>query len=135
MTTKPVTHKQILVVEDEPEVIQLMELSLRSLRSESLALTLHPAADGQAALDWMRENVPDLVVLDVMMPKLSGVGVYERMLADERLKDVPVLVVSVIYSDETLIRSSALARLPSLRKPFSPVMFAERIKSMLGLGQ
>jgi CheY-like chemotaxis protein len=128
MPTAPVSTKNILVVEDEVEVTLLMELSLRRL-----PVKLHCVNDGEAALEWMRHHTPDLVVLDVMMPRMSGMAVYDAMLADDRLKKLPVLVVSVIYSDETLIRNSALAKLPSVRKPFSPVAFADRVRGLLGL--
>ncbi len=120
--------KTILLVDDEEEILQLETLSLRSL-----PVRISSAPDGEAALAWLRDNTPDLIVLDVMLPRLGGVGVYEAMTKDERLSRIPVLVVSVVYSDENLIRSSALARLPSIRKPFSPIAFADRVRSMLGL--
>ncbi len=127
-TSSEPQRKSVLLVDDEPQIIRLMELSLRAL-----PINVHAASDGASALTWMQDHVPDLVVLDVMMPRVSGTAVYEAMVQDERLKDVPVLVVSVVYSDETLIRTSRLSGLPTLRKPFSPVAFSDRVCGLLGL--
>lgn len=120
--------KQVLLVDDEQQILDLMQFSLRDL-----PLELHGVTDGRQALDWLRDRVPDLVVLDLMMPKLGGAEVYRRMQADERLRDVPVLVVSVVYPDETIIRNSALSRLPALPKPFSPTVFADRVRELIGI--
>jgi DNA-binding response OmpR family regulator len=126
MTAATPAPRQVLLVDDEPEILRLMALSLHGLNVE-----MHTAADGEEALEWLRTHVPDLVVLDVMMPRMNGVDLYRRMLADERLRHVPVLVVSVIYADEDLISDSPLSGLPTMRKPFSPVALAARVRELL----
>lgn len=126
MTAATPAPRQILLVDDEPEIVRLMALSLHGLNVE-----IHTASDGVEALDWLRDHVPDLVVLDVMMPRLNGVDTYRHMSVDPRLSRVPVLIVSVIYADEELISDSPLAGLPTVRKPFSPVVLAQRVRELL----
>jgi two-component system response regulator VicR len=84
-----VTGKRVLCIEDHPEMIDLIRLILgrRGLQVEG-------ATGGREGLRIMRENPPDLVLLDLMMPEVDGWEVYRQIKADETLRDIPVIAVT-----------------------------------------
>jgi CheY-like chemotaxis protein len=81
--------KKILIVEDEEIILNLLE---RKLTQEGYEVAV--ARDGQEGLKALQEVKPDLLLLDVVMPKLGGFEVMEEMQKDERLRKIPVIVVS-----------------------------------------
>jgi DNA-binding response OmpR family regulator len=82
--------KIVLYIEDEPELINLIKLILRRAGYEVIGAT-----DGAEGLSRVRELKPDLVLLDLMLPVMSGWEVYWQMKADEELKNIPVIIVTV----------------------------------------
>jgi two-component system response regulator MprA len=101
----------ILVVEDNPDLAEavcelLTSYGYRALRAE----------DGIAALEKLNtEDLPDLILLDLMLPRLDGWGFREAQLADKRLKDIPVVVLSAVGEIAEPIKADYL-----LRKPVTP---------------
>jgi CheY-like chemotaxis protein len=81
----------VLVVDDDPDAVQLIERMLTSLPRR---YRIHKAYDGQQALEVMQEVLPDVVLLDLVMPELDGKQTIARMRADARTRDVPVIIVS-----------------------------------------
>ena len=103
---------RILVVDDDPTVRRLLELQLDV---EGHQVTT--AADGRAALDSVEREAPDLLVLDVMMPELSGWDVLERLRADDRYSRLPVVLVTARDLPDDRQRARELAALAVLAKP------------------
>lgn len=87
----PAPRKRILVVDDEPDVLSYLEMLLRDAGYETLT-----AQDGTAALELAREEKPDLVTLDVSMPKASGTRFYKEVKTDPALASIPVIVVTAV---------------------------------------
>ena len=83
--------KTILIVDDEFGILEVLE----SILSDA-GFSVQSAINGQEALTRMRKTVPDLVILDFMMPLLDGAGVITAMRADKRLRSVPVLLASAL---------------------------------------
>ncbi len=81
--------KRILIIEDEEIVISLLQKKLAEEGYEVLI-----ARDGKAGLKTIREEDPDLILLDIIMPKMGGFEVMEEMTKDSRIKDIPVVVIS-----------------------------------------
>ena len=81
--------KRILCIEDQPEMIELIRLVLRRH-----GFQVEGAVGGREGLRMLRENPPDLVLLDLMMPEVDGWEVYRQIRADERLQEVPVIAVT-----------------------------------------
>ena len=79
----------ILYVEDQPEMVELVQLALRRLDCN-----VRGATDGRQALDLIRNESPDLILLDLMLPGCDGWQVIEALQADDRLKHVPVILVT-----------------------------------------
>jgi CheY-like chemotaxis protein len=91
-------HVHILVVDDDPQVAEMLRQSL----SES-DFVLTSAEDGEAGIQAIETQRPDVILLDLMMPKLDGFGVIQRMRADPELINIPIIVISAkeLTADES----------------------------------
>ena len=108
--------KCILCVEDEPEMIDLMRLILGRRGFE-----VKGASGGIEGLKMIREELPDLVLLDLMMPDMDGWEVYQQMKADEKTKNIPVIVVTAKAQSIDKVLGSHIAKVDDyIAKPFSP---------------
>lgn len=84
-------EKNVVVVDDEEDLCQMVEISLR-IRNQDIRV--HKAHDGEAGLALIKRVRPDLVILDVKMPKANGYEVLSRLRADADLKDTPVMMMT-----------------------------------------
>jgi class 3 adenylate cyclase len=116
----------ILVVDDNDENRDMLARRLGREGHE-----VHVAADGQAALDLLAARRVDLVLLDVMMPGLSGDEVLRRLKAAPGLRDIPVLMISALDEVEQVVRCIELGAEDYLPKPFDPVLLRARIGACL----
>jgi DNA-binding response OmpR family regulator len=108
--------KCILCVEDEPEMIDLTRLILGRRGFE-----VKGAAGGVEGLKMIRQDPPDLVLLDLMMPDMDGWEVYQQMKADEKTKHVPVIVVTAKAQSIDKVLGLHIAKVDDyITKPFSP---------------
>ncbi|MFZ5919389.1 MAG: pyridoxal-phosphate dependent enzyme [Chloroflexota bacterium] len=82
--------RRVAIIEDNPDAARL----LRRVLQAHGEYQIHEAYDGRAGLEMVRQEPPDLILLDMMMPELDGLGVLDGLKQDERLKDVPVIVVT-----------------------------------------
>lgn len=89
MTEAEPATKKILIVDDEPDVVTYIETLLQDNAYETVS-----AADGQAALDKLKSDRPDLVCLDISMPEKSGVRFYREVKEDPELAKIPIVVVT-----------------------------------------
>ena len=89
------------------------------------------AGDGNEALAAMRQDRFDLILLDIMMPVLDGFGVLEAMHADERLKSIPVIVISAHDDLANVVRAIELGATDYLTKPFDPILLRARVRASL----
>ena len=122
--------KKILLVEDEEIIIDLLQ---RKLTEEGYEVLV--AKDGKVGLDKMREMEPkpDLILLDIIMPKMGGFEVMEEMLKDERLKKIPVIVISNSGQPVELDRAKELGAKDWLIKTeFDPKTVIEKVKKQIG---
>ncbi len=117
----------LLVVDDNED--NLYTLTQRLRREGYTSLTT--ARDGRQALELLRSQAFDLVLLDVMMPELNGYQVLEALKADERLRHVPVIMISAVDELESVIRCVELGAADYLPKPFNPTLLRARIGACL----
>ena len=120
---------RILVVDDEPDIRELIGDTLRFAGWTTLF-----AADGEEALTRIAADPPDLIVLDVMMPRLDGRSVVQRVRADPRTAATPVVMVSARGQAADVERGLAAGAAAYLVKPFSPRELVATIRSLLGPG-
>jgi DNA-binding response OmpR family regulator len=113
----------ILMVEDEPDMVELMR---RWLQREGHTVT--HAATGPAALEALAADpLPDLVLLDVMLPKMDGFALLKRIRAEERTRQLPVVIVSSFTRDQDVARGMALGADDYIVKPLMEYHFLGRI--------
>ena len=118
--------QRILIADDEPNIVISVEFLLK--REGYLVSVAH---DGEEALAKLRGERPDLVVLDVMMPKKTGFEVCQELRADAGLKDVRVLMLTAKGRDTEIAKGLALGADAYMTKPFSTADLVARVKSML----
>ncbi len=128
--------KKVIVVDDDPDVILFNQTVVEE--SGYVALT---ATNGEEALAIIKEERPDLVLLDILMPRQSGIRLYRELKSDASLQHIPVIVVSGIARKTFLQSQKALtefggAEVPEpevyLEKPVEPEELAAKIKTLLG---
>jgi two-component system phosphate regulon response regulator PhoB len=117
---------RILVVDDEPDITALVAYHLA--RSGYRVST---ASTGTEALQAAREEQPALVVLDLMLPELSGFEVLERLRADRALADIPVLMLTARRDEPDRVQGLSLGADDYLVKPFSPQELVLRVRNIL----
>jgi len=105
--------KTILVVDDEPDVVSLLEATLKGDGFNVLT-----AYDGIAALDLCSTEKPDLVLLDIMMPMMSGYEVCEQIKANPMTQQIPVLCISSAHTPEARAQSIRVGAAELIKKPF-----------------
>jgi DNA-binding response OmpR family regulator len=109
-------NKSILCIEDEPEMIDLIRLILGRRGFEVVG-----AEGGKEGLEKVRQEQPDLVLLDLMMPDMDGWEVYQQMKADDKTKDIPVIVVTAKAQSIDKVLGLHIAKVDDyIAKPFSP---------------
>lgn len=118
--------RTILVVDDVPVNIQLLTTYLSSVGYNVIS-----AQDGEEALQKLRTENPDLVLLDVMMPKLNGFQVCEQIKNDENTSFVPVIMVTALNELEDKIRGMEAGADDFISKPFNKLELLARVKSLL----
>ena len=119
--------KCILCVEDEPEMIDLMRLILGRRGFE-----VKGANGGVEGLKMVRNELPDLVLLDLMMPDMDGWEVYQQMKADEKTKNIPVIVVTAKAQSIDKVLGLHIAKVDDyITKPFSPQDLMNSVEKVL----
>ena len=116
---------RVLVVDDEAALRELVVVTLGD------AFACEEAADGDEALARLRAEPFDLVMLDVMMPRRTGIEVLEEMRADERLHDLPVVVMSAWQSPQDVARALAAGADQFLAKPFRVDELASMVRALI----
>jgi sigma-B regulation protein RsbU (phosphoserine phosphatase) len=131
LTTKPAQTMspaaRILVVDDVEDNRDLLTRRLRREGYSAIAV----AADGEEALAMIAAQPFDLVLLDVMMPKCDGYQVLERLRADGRLLDLPVIVISALNEIDSVVRCIQLGAVDYLPKPFNATLLRARVGASL----
>jgi CheY-like chemotaxis protein len=119
--------KRVLVVDDDRVIQQLLEVNLELEGYEVVAT----ASDGREALDKIAELGPDLVILDIMMPKMDGLEVCRHLKADPKLARIPVVLLSARAQDLDVREGMDIGADAYLTKPFDPVELLEVVGRLL----
>ena len=119
--------RRILIADDEPNIVVSLEYLMKR---EGHAVSV--ARDGREALAAIRRDRPDLVLLDVMMPAMSGFDVCQAVRADPALADVRILMLTAKGRDTDLAKGTALGADAYMTKPFSTQQLAARVRELLG---
>src|SRR5947199_3505357 len=123
----PVKKTTIVAADDDPQLLRLM---MRNLQFEGYEVI--PASNGQQALEEIEEQVPDLVLLDVMMPRMDGFTVCYRVL---EFSSVPIIIITARGQDQDKVRGLDLGADDYLTKPFSVDELLARVRAVLRRSQ
>ncbi len=118
--------KKILIVDDDEAVLQLLNTRLISVGYETVM-----ASDGEEGLKKARKELPDLILLDVMMPNLDGYQFSLLLKADERFKKTPIIMLTSLSQHMDAITGRALGAVEYVTKPFDSVKLLETINKWL----
>ncbi|PKN47453.1 MAG: DNA-binding response regulator, partial [Deltaproteobacteria bacterium HGW-Deltaproteobacteria-17] len=118
--------KTVLVVDDEEAILELVELHLRR---EGLGVLL--AGSGEEALQVLRSQTVDLVILDLMLPGINGLEVCRRMRASEAMLAIPVLMLSARSDETDIVVGLELGADDYVTKPFLPKVLIARVRALL----
>ena len=126
MTAPGAAGERILVVDDEPDIVALVAYHLAKS-----GYRVSTAADGTDALETVRQERPALIVLDLMLPGLTGYQVLEQLRAAEGTRDIAVLMLTARREEPDRIRGLSLGADDYLTKPFSPQELVLRVSAIL----
>ena len=116
----------VLVVDDEEDLLSLLEYNLEQ---EGFEVVL--ARDGVAAIEQTREHEPDLIILDVMMPKMDGIEVCKRLRKDAHLRTIPIMMLTARTEEEDKVEGLDVGADIYLEKPVSVSVIVSQTKALL----
>lgn len=119
--------KKILIVDDEADIIEILQFVLEAQGYECIT-----AMDGETGLNLAREVNPDLIILDVMMPKINGYKISRLLKYDNKYKNIPILMITARSQDEDKIIGEETGADEYITKPFQVDYVVEKVKSYLG---
>jgi DNA-binding response OmpR family regulator len=117
---------RVLVIDDEAPIRLLCRVNL-----EAEGMAVIEASDGPSGLDRAREELPDIVLLDVMMPGLDGWGVAERLLEDDDTSNIPIIFLTARAEFRDRARGLDIGGVDYITKPFNPVELAPLVRDLL----
>lgn len=120
---------RVLLAEDNDDHALLIEMALQ--RASQLPVEIHRARNGNEAVDMVQSVVPDLILLDLKMPGRTGHEVLQAVKGDERLRRIPVAVLTSSDRDEDLAQSYGLGGNHFITKPENPVELENKLRSLL----
>jgi two-component system alkaline phosphatase synthesis response regulator PhoP len=120
------TPKKILIIDDQPFMIKLIEYNLKKHGYNTVT-----EVDGLKALEEIDEILPDLVLLDIRMPKITGTELCRRFRQKESMKDVPIIILTGQVEVDTEIHSRESGATDFMTKPFSPVELSLKVKEYI----
>ena len=117
---------KILVAEDERDILDLITYTLRFANYEVVA-----ASNGEEAVSLARQEIPDLILMDVRMPRMTGYEACKRMKAEDSIKDIPVAFLSAKGQESEVNAGLDAGAVEYILKPFSPDQLTDRVKAIL----
>ena len=124
------SRAKVLIADDNPQILELLEAYL-----EPLPVQITVASDGQATLDAIERDRPDLILLDIMMPKRSGFEVCRTLKDDPRFGEIPIIMVTALNETGDIERARESGADDFICKPVNKNELLERVRGLLELRQ
>ena len=118
--------KKILIVDDEPNIVMSLEYTFKKNNFEVFI-----ARDGKEALEILKNQLPDVIILDVMMPMVDGYATLEQIKKDERLKHCKVIFLTAKNKEKDIEKGLSLGANLYVLKPFSVKKLVEQVQGLL----
>jgi two-component system sensor histidine kinase/response regulator len=118
---------KVLIVDDELFNIDYLQQELEDCNYELIT-----ASNGREALDQIKKELPDLVLLDLMMPVLDGFAVLRQIKADPDLRDIPVIIVSAANNSRSVVKGIKLGAEDYITKPIDEKLLLQKVREFLG---
>lgn len=120
---------KVVIIEDEADILEVIEYNL--VRE---GFQVSKATDGVAGLQLVQQESPDLLLLDLMLPKLDGLGVCRQLKMDPLTRDIPIIMVTAKGEESDIVLGLGLGADDYVTKPFSTKELVERVKAVLRRG-
>lgn len=124
---KGIWMKKILIVDDEPDIIEILKFVLETNGYECIT-----ANDGEEGLKLAKEASPNLIILDVMMPKMNGYKISRLLKFDAKYKNIPILMLTARSQEGDKLIGEETGADEYITKPFQVDVVLEKVKSYLG---
>ncbi|MCK5655472.1 MAG: response regulator [Candidatus Aureabacteria bacterium] len=118
--------KKILFVDDEPQLVEMVKIRLEANNYEVIL-----ASDGEQALEKARGEKPDLIILDIMLPKMDGYKVCRMLKFDDKYSSIPVIMLTARSQESEKSMGEEVGADAYIIKPFEPQMLLGKIKELL----
>ena len=118
--------KKILIVDDEPEMLEMIEL-----RMKKNGYAVVTAVTGEECLEKAQKERPDVILLDVLLPGMSGFEVSKRLKADEETKDIPIIMVTALIGTDAEEKGMERGAKYFISKPFDPEELVSEINKIV----
>ncbi len=122
----PASNRTILVVDDNPDIVDILRIML-----ESNGFNVRCGYSGEDLFASLKEQMPDLILLDIMMPKMDGLQALKRLKEDPSMPFIPVILLSAKVLDEDVLRGYKMGADYYITKPFTPTQVLDGIKAVL----
>jgi two-component system phosphate regulon response regulator PhoB len=119
-------NERILVVDDEEEILELLKYNL-----ETNGFRITCTSTGEEAMDRAKEGIPDLIILDLMLPGIDGLDVCKLLKNDPKTQNIPVIMLTARGEESDIVIGLELGADDYITKPFSPRVLLARIKAVL----
>ncbi|MBL4795051.1 MAG: response regulator transcription factor [Pseudomonadales bacterium] len=123
------SQKQIVVVEDEPDILEVLSYSLKRE-----GFTVSTSLDGAKGLDLIRQKLPDLVLLDLMLPGMDGLEICRALKSDSRTQHILIIMVTAKGEESDVVLGLGIGADDYVTKPYSPKELIARVKAVIRRG-
>lgn len=117
--------KKILIVEDQPYMIRLIQYNM-----ENAGFDVDSVFNGEEAINYLHQNIPDLIILDLMMPKMNGLEFLSNIRSDLKTKDLPVIILTARGQKIDETNSMEAGANLFITKPFNPTELVEQVNRL-----
>lgn len=126
MNTPPPKRRTVLVIEDETDIVEVLKYNLNKNGFDTLS-----ADSGEKGLEFAAARLPDLILLDLMLPRMDGLEVCRRLRGSERTRQIPIVMLTAKGTEADIVLGLTLGADDYVPKPFSPVELLARMKAVL----
>lgn len=118
--------KKVLLVDDEVDFVDVVRTRLEANNFEVVT-----AYDGEEALEKVKEKMPDIIILDVMMPKINGFDVCRKLKGDQNYKEIPIIMLTAKFQTSDIKFGAAMGANAYITKPFEPQVLLDKMRELL----